>query len=322
MPGVLPHWILELAKMSSPHQPVLYQEIIHALCPKSTGRYVDGTLGAGGHAAGLLAGSEPGGQLLGLDVDPQAIFLASQTLAPFGERACLKRASYTTLPDQLNAIGWDSVDGILIDLGASSMQFDTPVRGFSFLADGPLDMRFDPANPLTAEEIINTWPEDEIADVLFRYGEERDSRRIARAILSARPVKGTRQLAAVIEKAVGRHGSHHPATQTFQALRIAVNNELESVEKALPLAVQALAPTGRLAVISFHSLEDRLVKKFFRLESKNCLCPPAQPACTCGHKASIREINRRPITPTEEEINRNSRARSAKLRVVEKLQSS
>jgi len=306
--------------MSLPHQPVLYQEIIHALRPKSTGHYVDGTLGAGGHAAGLLAASEPGGLLLGLDVDPQALDLARQNLAPFGERACLIKAPYTSLPDQLARLGWDSVDGILLDLGASSMQFDTPERGFSFLADGPLDMRFDPSNPLTAAEIVNTWPEDELADVLFDYGEERASRRIARAIVQARPVNGTRKLAAVIEKALGRHGPHHPATQTFQALRIAVNGELESLEKTLPAAVEALAPGGRLAVISFHSLEDRRVKEFFRQESRDCICPPPQPACTCGHKASLKEITRRPITPTEEEINRNSRARSAKLRVAEKLE--
>ena len=306
--------------MSLPHQPVLYQEIIHALHPKSTGYYVDGTLGAGGHAAGLLAGSEPGGMLLGLDVDPQALELARRNLAPFGERACLIRATYTSLPDQLAALGWNKVDGILLDLGASSMEFDTPERGFSFLTDGPLDMRFDPSNPLTAAEIVNTWPEDELVDVLFRYGEEHASWRIAHAIQRARPISGTRQLASVIEKAIGRHGSHHPATQTFQALRIAVNGELESLEKTLPLAVQALRPGGRLAVISFHSLEDRLVKDFFRLESRDCICPPKQPVCTCGHKASILEVTRRPITPAEEETNRNSRARSAKLRVTEKLQ--
>jgi 16S rRNA (cytosine1402-N4)-methyltransferase len=306
--------------MSLPHEPVLYHEIIHALRPKTTGRYVDGTLGAGGHAAGLLAVSEPGGQLLGLDVDPQALDLARQNLAPFGERACLKRASYTNLPDQLASIGWKSVDGILLDLGASSMQFDTPERGFSFLADGPLDMRFDPSNPLTAAEIVNSWPEDDLADVLFRYGEERASRRIARAILQARPVNGTLRLATIIEKALGRRGPHHPATQTFQALRIAVNGELESLERTLPLAVQALRAGGRLAIISFHSLEDRRVKEFFRRESRDCICPPPQPVCTCGHKASLVEISRRPITPAEEEINRNSRARSAKLRVAEKIE--
>jgi 16S rRNA (cytosine1402-N4)-methyltransferase len=280
---------------------------------------VDGTLGAGGHAAGLLAGSKPGGQLLGLDVDPLALDLARQKLAPFGERAWIRKASYTSLLGQMAELGWASVDGILLDLGASSMQFDSPERGFSFLADGPLDMRFDPSNQLTAAEIANEWPEQELADLLFRYGEEPSARRIARAIITARPVSGTRQLAAVIERVQPRRGPHHPATQTFQALRIAVNDELESVERILPLAVQALAPGGRLAVISFHSLEDRLVKGFFHQESKDCICPPRQPICTCGHKASIKEITRRPITPTEEEINQNSRARSAKLRVAEKL---
>ena len=211
------------------------------------------------------------------------------------------------------------MDGILLDLGASSMQFDTPERGFSFLADGPLDMRFDPSNPLTASGIVNEWPEAELADLLFQYGEEPASRRIARAIVAARPVNGTRELAAVIERVQPRRGPHHPATQTFQALRIAVNGELESVKKVLPLAVQALHPGGRLAIISFHSLEDRLVKEYFRRESRDCICPPRQPICTCGHKASIKEINRRPITPSEAEIKQNSRARSAKLRVAEKL---
>lgn len=305
--------------MALAHQPVLYKEIIHALRPKSGGRYVDGTLGAGGHAAGLLAESQPAGQLLGLDVDPQALDLARQKLAPFGERVYTKLAPYTSLPDQLATLGWGSVDGILLDLGASSMQFDSPERGFSFLADGPLDMRFDPSNPLTAAEIVNTWPEVELVDILFRYGEEPAARHIARAIIRARPVGGTRELAAVIEKALGRRGPHHPATQTFQALRIAVNSELEAVEKVLPMAVQALGVGGRLAVISFHSLEDRLVKEYFRREGKDCLCPPRQPLCTCGHKANIKEITRRPITPTEQETSQNPRARSAKLRVAEKL---
>ncbi len=280
---------------------------------------MDGTVGAGGHAAGLLLKSEPTGLLLGLDVDPRALELAHQRLAPFGERALLKKASYASLPEELALTGWDSVDGILLDLGASSIQFDTPDRGFSFLADGPLDMRFDPANPLTAGQIVNTWTEWELAEIIYRYGEDRDSRRIARAILRNRPINGTLELAAVIEASVGRHSGHHPATKTFQALRIAVNGELDSIEKVLPMAVQALKPEGRLAVISFHSLEDRLVKDYFRQESKDCICPPGQPICTCGHKASIREIARRPITPTEAEIKDNPRARSAKLRIAEKL---
>ncbi|MBN2387227.1 MAG: 16S rRNA (cytosine(1402)-N(4))-methyltransferase RsmH [Anaerolineales bacterium] len=300
------------------HEPVLYHEIIHALRPRDGGRYVDGTLGAGGHAAGILATSEPGGMLLGLDVDPQALALANRKLAPFGERARLKRASYTSLNEELALLGWEAVDGILLDLGASSMQFDTPERGFSFLADGPLDMRFDPQALLTAAGIVNQWPEQELADLIYRYGEDPAGRRIARAIVEARPLSRTGDLAAVIERALGRRGPHHPATRTFQALRIAVNGELEAIEKVLPLALQALGPGGRLAVIAFHSLEDRLVKEFFRRESRDCLCPPRQPACTCKHQALLKEVNRRPITPTEDEIKRNSRARSAKLRIAQK----
>jgi 16S rRNA (cytosine1402-N4)-methyltransferase len=210
------------------------------------------------------------------------------------------------------------VDGILLDLGASSMQFDFPERGFSFLQDGPLDMRFDPSRPLTASAIVNEWQEVELADLIYQFGEEPASRHIARAIVAARPIEGTRQLAAIIEKVHPRRGSHHPATQTFQALRMVVNAELESIEQVLPMAVDVLKPGSRLAVISFHSLEDRLVKSFFRQESRDCLCPPKQPICTCGHKAVVNEVNRRPITPSEEETRDNPRARSARLRIIEK----
>jgi 16S rRNA (cytosine1402-N4)-methyltransferase len=209
--------------MALPHQPVLYKEIIHALRPKRGGRYLDGTLGAAGHASRLLEASAPDGQLLGLDVDPQALKLAHRKLAPFGERARLIHASYATLRQHLDELGWDLVDGIILDLGASSMQFDSPERGFSFLADGPLDMRFDPTNQLTAAQIVNEWPEEELANVIYRYGEEPASRRIARAIVQFRPIIGTGNLAAVIERVQPRRGPHHPATQTFQALRIAVN---------------------------------------------------------------------------------------------------
>jgi len=306
--------------MAEAHQPVLYHDIIHALHPRSGRRYVDGTLGAGGHAAGILAASSPTGLLLGLDVDPQALELARKRLAPFGERARLVQASYTTLGTQLATLGWRGVDGILLDLGASSMAFDTPERGFSFQADGPLDMRFDPSNPLTAAELVNGLPETELADLLYRYGEEPAARRIAQAIARARPVSGTQALAKIVAIASGGKRSRiHPATRTFQALRIAVNQELEAIEAVLPQAVQALQPGGRLAVIAFHSLEDRLVKEFYRRESRDCLCPPHQPVCTCGHKASIRLVTRRPIQPTAEEIQKNPRARSAKLRVAEKL---
>lgn len=306
------------------HRAVLYHEIIHALQPRPGGLYVDATLGAGGHAWGILQASQPDGRLLGLDVDPQALDLACQRLAEFGERAILLRASYTTLGVQLAALGWGAVDGIVLDLGMSSMQVDTPERGFSFQVDAPLDMRFDPDQPLRAVDLVNNLSEDDLADLIYRFGEEPEGRKIARAIVAARPLHTTRQLAEVVARAVTSAGRRrqkiHPATRTFQALRIAVNRELEALEAVLPQAVNALKPGGRLAVISFHSLEDRLVKQFFRRESRDCLCPPRQPVCTCGHKAIIREVNRHPIRPKPDEIAENPRARSARLRVAEKLE--
>jgi 16S rRNA (cytosine1402-N4)-methyltransferase len=305
-----------------PHEPVLYQEIIHALRPQRAGKYVDGTLGAGGHAWGILQASGVGGRLLGLDVDPQALALARRRLVEYGEQATVVQASYTELSAQLTVLGWEAVNGILLDLGASSMQFDTPERGFSFQADGPLDMRFNPENPVTAADLVNDLPESELADLIYRYGEERRSRQIARALVQARPLETTTQVAEVVAKAAGGRskGEHiHSATRTFQALRIAVNEELQAIEQVLPQAVAALAPGGRLAVIAFHSLEDRIVKQYFRRESQDCICPPEQPVCTCGHKASIEIITRRPIGPTEAEAQVNPRARSARLRVAEKL---
>ncbi len=305
---------------TTPHDPVLYHEVLQALQPRDGGRYVDGTLGAGGHAWGILDASSPGGLLLGLDLDPQALALAREKLASFGERAVLRQASYLTLKEQLDARGWDSVDGILLDLGISSMQVDTPERGFSFRQDGPLDMRFDPAAPTTAADLVNRLPESELADLIYRYGEERRSRRIARAIVKARPIEGTRHLAEVVRRAIGGgKGRIHPATRTFQALRIAVNRELDAVEQVLPLAVEVLAPGGRLAVISFHSLEDRLVKTYFRQESRDCLCPPEQPVCICGHAARLRAVTRKAIQASEAEVAANPRARSARLRVAEKI---
>lgn len=308
------------------HQPVLYHEIIHAIAPRRGGLYIDGTLGAGGHAWGILDASSPDGRLVGLDVDPQAMKLARVKLAPFGERAILVQASYTTLMEQLKELRWEAVDGILLDLGVSSMQLDTPERGFSFLVDAPLDMRFDPQNPRTAAMLVNELAEGELADILYKYGEERNARRVARAILRSRPLTSTRQLAEVVSRATsGGASGIHPATRTFQALRIAVNQELEKLEVVLPQALSALKlvsgdqPAGRLAVIAFHSLEDRLVKQYFRREGRDCLCPPRQPICTCGHKAILRELTRQPIRPQEEEIRQNPRARSARLRIVERL---
>lgn len=302
------------------HVPVLYKETLAGLQPKPGGRYIDGTLGAGGHAFGVLEASSPDGELLGLDLDPTAIGLAAEKLKLFGNRAHLVRANYRQMVGEAVRLGWQSVDGILLDLGLSSMQVDTAERGFAFRHDGPLDMRFDPSAPYSAADLVNGAAETELADILFEFGEERAARKIARAIVAARPIGTTKQLAEVVASAVGgRYGDIHPATRTFQALRIAVNGELESVSAVLPEAVGLLKPGGRLAVISFHSLEDRIVKNYFHQEARDCICPPEQPVCTCGHKASIEEINRKPISPNAEEAHQNPRSRSSKLRIVEKL---
>lgn len=305
---------------ATPHRSVLYQEILHALNPTSSGCYIDATVGAGGHAWGILEASGPHGKLLGLDLDPQALALAQQRLAEFTGRFELAQASYTGLLQQIERLGWGGVQGIVMDLGVSSMQLDTAERGFSFLRDGPLDMRFGPSQPATAADLVNRLPEADLADLIYRYGEDRNSRRIARAIIAGRPYATTLQLAQVIEKALGRGRDRlHPATRTFQALRIAVNEELSGIEDTLPRAFAALAPGGRLAVIAFHSLEDRLVKQFFRRESRDCICPPEQLICNCGHRASLKELTRHPILPQEDEAQANPRARSARLRVAEKI---
>ena len=309
-----------MSQLPVPHVSVLYHPLIESLRPISPGRYVDATVGAGGHAWGILESSSPEGQLLGLDLDPRALELANQRLNSFLGRFFLVHASYTSLLLSLRQLGWDRVDGIMIDLGVSSMQIDSPERGFSFLKEGPLDMRFDPSQPTSAADLVNTLSEQDLADIIWRYGEDKFSRRIARAIVGNRPFSTTLQLANVIEKTTGRSsGKIHPATRSFQALRIATNGELQALENFLPQAISALKPGGRLAVISFHSLEDRIVKQFFRKESSDCICPPDQPVCTCGHKASIKEITRRPLTANEEEIDANPRARSARLRVAEKI---
>jgi 16S rRNA (cytosine1402-N4)-methyltransferase len=281
---------------------------------------VDGTLGAGGHARGILEESRPDGLLLGMDVDPEALAIARIYLQPFLDRAILVRASFADLGEQLDLVGWESVSAILLDLGLSSMQLGSAERGFSFQIDAPLDMRFDPRSPTTADDLVNRLPERELADMIFKYGEERRSRQIARAIVQARPIHTTGRLAEVVASAAPRTTPGiHPATRTFQSLRIAVNRELEAIEAVLPQAVARLAPGGRLAVISFHSLEDRIVKGFFRQESTDCICPPRQPVCTCGHLATIAEVTRHPVRPTQAEIRSNPRSRSAKLRVAEKL---
>jgi 16S rRNA (cytosine1402-N4)-methyltransferase len=304
----------------APHLPVLYQPSIDALQPHDGGRYVDATVGAGGHSHGILQASSPSGVLLGLDRDENALFIAEKRLAEFPGRAFLRHYSYEQMKTEVGNLGWPSVDGILMDLGLSSMQLDTPERGFSFRTDTTLDMRFDQTTGLSAADLVNSYREDEIADILWEFGEEQKSRRIAAAIVRTRPITTTGQLAALVARVYGQHrGEHHPATRTFQAIRIAVNDELGSLQRTLPIALSLLKPGGRLAIITFHSLEDRIVKHYFQMESKDCLCPPSQPVCTCGHKASILMVQRKPINPTPEEIKENSRSRSARLRIAEKL---
>jgi 16S rRNA (cytosine1402-N4)-methyltransferase len=277
-------------------------------------------LGAGGHARGILEACAPDGLLLGLDVDPQALALARETLAPYERRVRLVQASHGTLSEQLAAAGWDAVDGILLDLGASSMQFDSAGRGFSFMVDGPLDMRFGPNALQSAADLVNTLPEKDLADLIFEYGEDRYSKRIARAIVGHRPLHTTRELAAVIERASPRRGHRlHPATRTFQALRIAVNDELAAVERTLPQAVAGLKAGGRCAVISFHSLEDRIVKDYFREQSRDRVNPPYEKIYELERKALVKLVTQKPILPGSREIGQNPRARSAKLRVIEKL---
>lgn len=312
----------ELADLTCGHIPILVAEVLDGLAVKPGGYYLDATAGGGGHAAAILEASGPGGRLLGLDRDPEAAARATMHLKPFGDRAQVVPMSYVHLTTALQRAGFPFLDGILFDLGFSSWQVDNPARGFAFRTDGPLDMRFDPTgDDLPASVLVNQLAEVELADLLRRYGEEPRSRRIAQAIVAARPIRSTRHLAEVIGATVGRTRGErlHPATRTFQALRIAVNHELEGIAEALPQAVAALHPGGRLAVITFHSLEDRIVKQYLKQEERGCICPPKAPVCTCGHAPTLQNITRKPVVPSAEEIAANPRSRSAKLRVAEKL---
>ncbi len=307
------------------HKSVLLEEVVRMLNPKSEGVYIDGTVGAGGHAAAILEAAAPHGRLFGFDRDKKALSIAHQNLASFGERVRLFHSNFDQLAAAAQTYQIPAVDGILLDLGVSSMQFDQGERGFSFQVDAPLDMRMDQTLDVTAADLVNTLSAEELADVIYQYGEERRSRRIAQAIVEQRPIQRTKELADIISKITGggrpRHRKHkpqiHPATRTFQALRIAVNDELGALERTLPQALALLKPGGRLAVISFHSLEDRIVKQYFKQESQDCICPPEQLICTCGHRAAVRVLTKKPVTPTLKEIDDNPRARSAKLRVVE-----
>jgi 16S rRNA (cytosine1402-N4)-methyltransferase len=302
------------------HTPVLYQNVLLQLNLRSGGHYIDGTVGAGGHAAGILEGTSPNGKLLGLDRDPVALELARQYLQDFGERFELRHASYAQMQEVARSLGWTNVDGILLDLGLSSMQVDQAERGFSFAREGRLDMRFDPTTGQNAHELVNGLSEEDLRDILWRFGEEPKARAIAKAIVAARPLQTTTELAAVIASAAGRKRKGvHSATRSFQAIRIAVNDELEQLKIGLKQGVELLAPGGRLAVIAFHSLEDRIVKNYLRDESRDCICPPEVPVCVCDHKARLRLITRRVIKPDVDEIEANPRARSARLRVAEAI---
>ncbi len=326
------------------HIPVLLEEVLKYLQPRAGGQYVDGTIGGGGHTEAILAQSAPGGRVLGIDTDAQALERVGKRLASMVEqgRLALVRGKFAELArivqDEADFVS--SVDGILLDLGFSSYQMDDPQRGFSFSADGPLDMRLDQSQELSAAELVNNASEAELANIFWQYGEERRSRQIAWRIIRERargPITGTAQLAKLAAAGVPfKPGAIHPATRVFQALRIAVNGELEQLEAALPQMLNVLSVAsahhhisgsergvegemtgGRMVVISFHSLEDRLVKVFMRREASDCICPPGTPVCICGHKARLRILTPRPVTAGEREVQANPRARSAKLRAAE-----
>jgi 16S rRNA (cytosine1402-N4)-methyltransferase len=303
------------------HIPVLYQEIIAYLQPRSGGSYIDGTVGGGGHAKGILQASDPDGLLLAFDRDPEAISFARERLQEVGDRVTYVQASYGEMATLAPEYGFQQVDGILLDLGLSSRQLEDSERGFSFMQSGSLDMRFDQTRGNTAADLVNQLQEAEIAEILWRYGEMKNSRRIARAIVSARPINSTQQLTELVLRESGRSTKRriHPATLVYQALRIAVNNELGELEKGLAASLALLATDGYLAIISFHSLEDRLVKQFIRQQSKECVCPPEQPICTCDTRPNLRAITRKVVRPSVAEITLNPRSRSARLRVAQKL---
>ncbi len=304
--------------VTTQHVSVLLNETLDGLAIRPGGRYIDGTVGGGGHSEAILA-SAPDVELLGLDADPVALERASLRLLPFGSRVKLVNANFAQLSVVAHANGFDRVDGIVLDLGLSSDQLSDPDRGFGFVAGGPLDMRFDQTHGQPAAELINQLDQDELADLIYRYGEEPASRKIARAIVAARPIHTADQLAMVIEKAIARHGRIHPATLTFQALRIAVNDELGSLMSVLPQATDLLHRGGRVAVISFHSLEDRIVKEYFRSASQEHVPQPDDPPGLVYRSTALRLITRKPIVASESEVLSNPRARSARLRIAEKL---
>jgi len=302
------------------HIPVLVEEVIEALNVTPGSRYVDCTLGGGGHASAILQRCQPSGELLGIDSDPEAIKLAQHNLYDYFESTILINANFSNLEQICTETGFSPVDGILFDLGLSSLQLGTAERGFSFQRNGPLDMRFNPDEKLTAADIVNKLPETKLAQLIRIYGEETFAERIAANIVQNRPINDTAELAIIETNSIGVHrGKIHPATKTFQALRIAVNRELEYLTSALEQTLNCLNSGGRLVVLSYHSLEDRIVKNFMLRESKACLCPVDIPECRCHHEPKLQLITRNVIVPTDKEVEINPRSRSAKLRVAQRL---
>lgn len=306
------------------HVPVMLDEVLKFLQPGPGGHYIDGTLGGGGHTAAILERSAPDGKVLGIDADTQALARVRTRLSTAlnDGRLVLAHGNFAELARIAAETGFVSVQGVLLDLGFSSDQMEDPQRGFSFSADGPLDMRLDQSLAVSAADLVNSADEQELADIFWRYGEETRSRQIARRIVRERAreaIMHTSQLAKLAAAGVPyKPGAIHPATRVFQALRIAVNHELEHLEAALPQILEVLrGGAGRMVIISFHSLEDRIVKEFMRREATDCLCPPRTPVCICGHKASLRLLTRKPVMPTAQEIEHNPRARSARLRAAE-----
>lgn len=309
--------------MTFNHTPVLLDEVLTLFKENGVSRFVDGTLGGAGHSSALLE-ALPDAEMLGIDQDPNAIAAATEKLQKYGNRARVARGQYADMQSIASEHNFSGINGILLDIGVSSPQIDSAERGFSFRFDGPLDMRMNPEASLTAAQILNTYSEQELADIFFNYGEERRSRQVARAVVrrrEAQPWTNTAEFAELVSSVVGKANQHglNPATRCFQALRIAVNDELGQLQRGLESALELLEPNGILAVISFHSLEDRKIKQFFNYQAAECVCPPGLPVCVCGKVKTMEVLTKKAIRPSEEEMERNPRSTCSKLRAAKKL---